>query len=54
MFQQNILSKTLSKKDVMNMIQSCIKDINIDSISDKVVEKVEEKLMIDRRSRGFF
>lgn len=52
--EKNILSKTLSKKDVMKMIQSCMKDINIDSISDKVVGKVEGKLMMDRRSRGFF
>lgn len=52
--EKNILAKTLSKKDVMNMIQSCMENINVDSISNEVVGRVERKLMMDRRRRGFF
>ena len=52
--EKSIMAKTLSKDDIIGLIESYMKDINIDSISKNVIEKVDEKIRFDRQRSGIF
>lgn len=52
--EKNIMSKTMSKEDIVNLIQTYMKGIDVESISDRVINKVERKFTMDRHRRGLF
>lgn len=52
--EKEIISKTLKKDEVEDMINSRMKKINIDVISREVMGRVENKLRMDKRRRGVF
>lgn len=52
--EKNILGKTLNKQEIVNLIESYMKDINIRTISEQVMNKIEYKIDLDRRRRGIF
>ena len=52
--EKNIMAKTLSKKDVVGLIESYMQEINVEAISKEVVGKVEQKFKMDRRRNGIF
>lgn len=52
--EKSIMAKTLSKNDVISLIESYMKGIDIDSISKSVIEKVDEKMRFDRQRSGIF
>lgn len=52
--EKNIMSKTMSKEDIVSLIQSYMKGIDVESISDRVINKVERKFTMDRHRRGLF
>ncbi|MDO4199280.1 MAG: hypothetical protein Q4D57_00740 [Clostridia bacterium] len=52
--EKDIISKTLSKNDVAQMIQSYMRDVNVDTISREVMGRVETKLRMDKRRNGIF
>ncbi len=52
--EKSIMEKTMSKKDIMQLIESYMGGINIDSISQSVIEKVDEKMKFDRQRNGIF
>lgn len=52
--EKNILAKTLSKSDIVNLIESYMKDIDVNSISRKVIEQVDEKMKFDKQRVGIF
>ena len=52
--EKNIMEKTMSKKDIVSLIESYMQSINIDSISQSVIEKVDEKMQFDRQRNGMF
>lgn len=52
--EKNIMSKTLSKEDIVGLIQSYVKDINVESISNKVIGKIERRAVLNRHRQGVF
>ncbi|MDO4503992.1 MAG: hypothetical protein Q4B84_02470 [Clostridia bacterium] len=52
--EKNILSKTMSKKDIINLIDSRNNSIDIEAISNEIIEKVNMSLEMDRRRNGIF
>lgn len=54
LIEKQLLKKILSKKDVVDIIKSQLKDINIENISKFVIEKVQRRAVIDRRRNGIF
>ena len=52
--EKNIMSKTLSKEDIVGLIQSYVKDINVESISNKVIGKIERRAVLSRHRQGVF
>lgn len=52
--EKNIISKTLSRDDVEQIIHSHLKDVNVDTISREIMGRVEHKLRMDRRRNGIF
>ena len=52
--EKDIISKTLSKNDVEQMINSYMKDVNVDNISREVMGRVETKMRMDKRRNGIF
>ena len=44
--------KTLQEKDVMRMIESYMSRIDIDTISDTIMDRVEEEMLSQRRRSG--
>lgn len=50
--KKEMMAKTISKDDVESMINSHLKEINIESISKEVIGRVENKLRLDRRRSG--
>ena len=52
--EKNILSKTMSKKDIINLINSRNNSIDIEAISNEIIEKVNMSLEMDRRRNGIF
>ena len=52
--EKNIISKTLSRSDVEQMIRSHLKKVNVDDISREVMGRVENKMRMDRRRNGIF
>ncbi len=52
--EKNIISKTLSRSDVEQMIRSHLKKVNVDDISREVMGRVESKMRMDRRRNGIF
>ncbi len=43
-----------AKKEIVDLIESYIKDINIENISEIIMDKVESQMMMDRRRNGVF
>lgn len=52
--EKNIMAKTLKKSEVKKMIQEYMRRVNLDSISRKVIERVEDRFMMDRHRNGTF
>lgn len=52
--EKDIISKTLSKNDVEQMIHSYMRDVNVDTISREVMGRVENKMRMDKRRNGIF
>ena len=50
--EKNILSQTLNKDEIVDLIESYMKNININSISSVVIDKIERKISINNRRRG--
>ena len=52
--EKNILSKTMSKKDIIDLIESRSNSIDIEAISNEIIEKISLNMEIDRRRNGIF
>lgn len=52
--EKRIMEKTLGKKEIMDIINSYMSEINIENISRIIVDKIENKMSIDRRRNGIF
>lgn len=52
--ERNIMAKTLKKSEVKKMIQDYMSGVNVDSISRRVIERVEDKLVMERQRNGIF
>lgn len=52
--ERNIMSKTLSKEDIVGLIQSYVKDVNVESISNRVIGKIERRAVLNRHRQGLF
>ncbi len=52
--EKNILAKTMSKKDIVNLIESYMNNINVDAISETVIGRFESKMKFDRHRNGIF
>ena len=52
--EKDIISKTISKNDVAQMIKSYMKNVNVDTISREVMGRVENKMRMDKRRNGVF
>ncbi len=52
--EKNIMAKTLSKNEIVDLIKSYMKDVNVDSISRNVIERVDERMKFDRQRSGIF
>ena len=48
------MSKTMSKKQIEDLIKSYMSKIDIGNISKIVMDGVERKIAIDRRRNGIF
>jgi hypothetical protein len=46
--------KILSENDIINLIQTYMKGVNIDAISRNVIGKLEQRTRIDRKRQGIF
>lgn len=52
--EKNIMAQTLNKKDIVALIKSYMNGIDVESISQNVIGKVERKLAMDKRRNGIF
>lgn len=52
--EKNIMSNTMSKKDIVDLIESYMKSIDVNSISQLVMDRVDEKLKFDGQRNGIF
>ncbi len=52
--EKRVMANTLGKKEIENLIKSYIGDIDIESISQVVINKIERKFSIDKRRSGIF
>lgn len=52
--EENIMAKMLKKSEVQKMIRDYMSEINLDSISKEVMERVEDKFMMSRQRNGTF
>ncbi len=52
--EKNIIAKTLKKSDVFSLIQSYMSNVGVESISDKVIDKIEREMLIERQRNGIF
>ena len=52
--EKNILSKTMCKKDIIDLIESRSNSIDIEAISNEIIEKISLNMEIDRRRNGIF
>ena len=52
--ERKIRERTMGKKEIVDLIESYIKDINIENISEIIMDKVESQMMMDRRRNGVF
>ncbi len=52
--EKRIMEKTLGKKEIMDIINSYMSEINIENISRIIVDKIENKMSIDKRRNGIF
>lgn len=52
--ERKIREKTMGKNEIVDLIKSYMKDINIENISEIIMNKVENQMMMDRRRNGVF
>jgi len=52
--EKKIMAKTLGKKEIVDLIESYISGINVEDISRNVLNKVENKLLMDKKRIGIF
>ena len=44
----------MGKKEIVDLIESYMKNISIENISEIIMNKVENQMMMDRRRNGIF
>lgn len=52
--ERKIREKTMGKKEIIDLIESYLKNINVENISEIIMDKVENQMMMDRRRNGIF
>lgn len=52
--ERNIMAKTLKKSEVEKMIKEHMSKIDLESISREIVERVEDRFIMDRERNGIF
>lgn len=52
--EKDIMSKTMSKKDIMDLVESYMKDIDVETISRSVMDRMDERVKFDRQRSGAF
>ena len=52
--ERNIMAKTLKKSEVEKMIKEHMSRIDLESISREIVERVEDRFIMDRERNGIF
>ena len=52
--ERKIREKTMGKKEIIDLIESYLKNINVENISEIIMNKVENQMMMDRRRNGIF
>ena len=52
--EKRIMKNTLDKREILNLIKSQIKQIDLDNISRFVIDKVERRISLDRKRNGIF
>ena len=52
--ERKIRERTMGKKEIVDLIESYMRDINIENISEIIMNKVENQMMMDRRRNGIF
>ena len=52
--EKRVMANTLGKKEIENLIKSYINDIDIESISKIIINKIERKFSINRKRSGIF
>lgn len=52
--ERKIKEKTMGKKEIVDLIESYMKNINVENISEIIMNRVENQMMMDRRRNGIF
>ncbi len=52
--ERKLMAQTLGKKEIINLIESYMSGINIEEISRNVLNKVEGKILMDKKRVGIF
>lgn len=52
--EKKIMANTMSKKDIVDLIESYMQGIDVNSISQSVLDRVDEKMRFDRQRNGIF